>query len=77
LQPALLLIDAADVTTAKFVSINIPVLAEPTKYTQAQRDSLEQELKPKLDYRFSENGISQRSAVQINTQRARFLNLSF
>jgi hypothetical protein len=57
-----LLIDAADMKDANFVSITIPVLAEPLKFTQAQLDSLENELKPKLDFRFSEKGISQRRA---------------
>jgi hypothetical protein len=61
-----LLIDAADMKDATFVSITIPVLAEPTKFTQAQQDSLENELKPKLDFRFSEKGIIQRKLVQIN-----------
>jgi hypothetical protein len=65
-----LLIDAADIKDAKFVSVTIPELAQPTKYTQAQLDALEKELKPKLDFRFSEKGINQRSAVQTNTFRA-------
>jgi hypothetical protein len=56
----LLLINAADVKDAKFVSITIPVLANPPQYTQAQLDSRNEELKPKLDYRFSDKGISQR-----------------
>jgi hypothetical protein len=61
-----LLIDAADIKDAKLVSISIPVLAEPKKFTQSQLDSLEKELKPRLDFRFSEKGIIQRNLVQIN-----------
>jgi len=62
-----LLIDAADIKDAKFVSITIPELTQPTKYTQAQLDALEKELKPKLDFRFSEKGINQRSALRKTT----------
>jgi hypothetical protein len=71
-----LLIDAADLKDANFVSITLPALANPPKYTQAQLDSLNQELKPTLDFRFSEKGIIQRREVQINI-KTRLLKLIF
>jgi hypothetical protein len=61
----LLLVNAADVKDAIFVFKTVPALDNPPKYTQAQLDALNEELKPKLDFQLSEKGISQRSAVQI------------
>jgi hypothetical protein len=61
----LLLVNAADVQDAIFVYKTVPVLDNPPKYTRAQLDALNEELKPKLDFQLSENGISQRNAVQI------------
>lgn len=58
LQPALLLINATDL---KSLSKPIPIFVKPPKYTQAQLDVLEEELKPTLDFRYSEKGISQRN----------------
>jgi Trypsin len=63
LKPALLLINAADSEkdVKLMAAITVPVLANPPIYTQAQLDSLQNELKPKLDFRFSEKGIIQRN----------------